>query len=238
MNRTARCLRRLGAPLLLGAALCAAPAAFAQPAGDAWRLDDFDKTLPPNAVYGKWAARKFAPVFGGGERYWFQFVHDATGHEIVLRSGKDNSFSLGVEIPFQLKDWPVLEWEWNIAQLPSGGDVRVKERDDQAGSVCVVVNPGSIGFESLCYLFENDGPKETPVTSRKRDASRYFILRTARAGDPTGQWLKEKRNLLEDYRRAFGKAPDREAIFALMIDSDDTRSSAEARYCNIVLRKS
>jgi hypothetical protein len=223
----------------LGAGLCLGLSAAAQPAtGDAWRLDDFDKTSAPNEVYGKWAARKFAPVFGAGERFFFQFVHGAAEHEIVLRSGKDNSFSLGIETPFRLQSWPVLEWEWNIGQLPKGGDVRVRERDDQAGSICVLVNPGLVGFETLCYLFENDGPKDVPIVSRQRDGSRYLIVRTAKAGDPLGQWLKEKRNALEDYRRVYGKEPDREAVFTLLIDSNDTHSAAEARYRNIYLRKS
>jgi hypothetical protein len=203
----------------------------------AWRLDDFTRTYAPNQLYGKWKTRKFKPVFGDGNLTFFQFVHGPSGHYIVLKSGSDNSFSLGVEVPFRLQDWPVLEWEWRMMKLPKGGDVRVRERDDQAGSVCIIVNPGLVGFKSLCYLFENDGPKDTPLTSPQRGDSKYLILRTAAAGDPVGSWLKEQRNALQDYRRVFGEEPDREAVFGFQIDSNDTRSSAEAHYRNVYLRK-
>jgi len=235
-QRTPALLRLL---LVLAVGLGLAQAAAAQPAtGTEWRLDDFDKTLPPNEVYGKWEGRKFSPTFGSGDRYFFQFSHTAQEHALVLKSGSNNSFSVGLQAAFKVQNWPVLEWEWNIVQLPTGGDVRVKEKDDQAGSVCIVVNPGLTGWFSLCYLFENDGPKDTPITSAKNENARYLILRTAKAGDKTGQWMKEKRNVLEDYKRVFGKAPEHDAIFAVMIDSDNTKSTAEARYRNIILRKS
>jgi hypothetical protein len=188
-------------------------------------------------VFGNWKARKFSPVFGNGERYFYQFVHQGPDHEIVLRSGTDNSFSLGLEKLFRLQQWPVVEWEWRMVKLPLGGDVRVREKDDQAGSLCFIVNPGLVGFKSLCYLFENDGPKDTPLVSPQRGDSRYLIVRTAKAGDPVGVWLKERRNVLADYTRVFGKEPQEDAVIGFQIDSNDTQTSAEARYRNVYLRK-
>jgi hypothetical protein len=203
-----------------------------------WHLDDFAETHAPREVYGDWTVRKFKPVLGSGDQFFFQFVHNATEHAIVLKSGNDNSFSVGItDKPFHVEDWPVWEWEWKMVRLPKGGDVRVRERDDQAGSVCLIVNPGLIGFKTLCYLFENDGPKDKPIISVQRDDSRYLILRTVKSGDPMGTWLKERRNVLQDYQRLFGKAPEQLAIFGFQIDSNDTKSSAEAHYRNVYLRK-
>ena len=201
------------------------------------RLDVFSKTHSPNTAIPGWDSRKIAPFFGSGDRFFFQFVHKSDQeHYLHLKSGKNNSFSVGSEQRFKLQDWPILEWEWKVTQFPKGGDVRVKALDDQAGAICVVVNPGLVGFDSLCYLWENDGPKETPITSSKRDDSKYLILRTAKA-DPTGDWVKERRNILEDYKRLFGREPTKEAVIGVQIDSDDTASSAEAFYRAIFLRK-
>jgi hypothetical protein len=163
----------------------------------------------------------------------------AQEHYVRLQSGRDNSYLLGYEKGLPLAEWPVLEWEWKIVTLPKNGDVRVKERDDQAGAVCIVLDPGIATFDSsLCYLFENDGPKDTPITSTKKDNARHLILRTAKSGDPLGQWLRERRNVLQDYKRVFGHDPQKPAYFGMMIDSNDTESSAEAFYRNLVLRKS
>jgi len=235
-------MRAIAAMVMVGALALAAGGAGARPAagqtGAEWRLDDFTKTLAPNEVYGKWNARKFAPLLSSGEVYAYQFVHDGPeGHHILLRSGKNNSFSLGLETKFRLQQWPVVEWEWKMVRLPKGGDVRQKDKDDQAGAVCVVVNPGLTGFDSLCYLFENAGPRDTPITSTKRADSRYLILRTAAAGDAVGAWHKERRNVLADYKRVFGKEPAHEAVIGFQIDSDDTQSAAEAHYRNVLLKK-
>lgn len=202
-----------------------------------WRLDDFDKTHSEGDTYGKWDLEKISPVFGSGESTFFQFVHEGDDkHYIHLKSGKNNSFSVGLKDPFEVADWPVMSWEWKAVVLPKNGDVRVEAHDDQAGSICLIVNPGLFGFKSLCYLWENDGPMDQPITSTKRDDSRYLILRT-KSKDGVGQWKKENRNVLADYRRVFGEVPDEKAIIGMQIDSDSTESAGEIFYRNIVLSR-
>ena len=205
---------------------------------DQKRLDDWTKTSAPNENTGEWNARKFSPLFGSGNNYFYQFVHKSDEeHYLHVKSGSNNSFSVGMDdTPFKVQDWPVLSWEWKVAVLPTGGNVRMKEKDDQAGAMCVIVNPGLTGFESMCYIWENAGPKDTPITSTKNEDARYLILRTA-AEDKVGQWIAEKRNILKDFERLFKKKPQKEAIIGIQIDSNDTESSAEAFYRNLVLSK-
>ncbi len=213
-----------------------APPAWGQ-AGDRMRLDDFSKTYPENEVIPGWDSRKISPLFGGGDRFFFRFVHKSEKeHYLHMASGDDNSFSVGSEKPFEVKDWPILEWEWKVVKLPKGGDVRIKAKDDQAASVCVLVDPGLTGFDSLCYIWENKGPNGKEITSTKRDASKYIILRTPQT-DKLGQWYKEERRIYEDYKRLFGKEPREKAVIGMQIDSDDTESSGEVFYRNIILRK-
>ena len=44
------------------------------------------------------------------------------------------------------------------------------------------------------------------------------------------QWLDYKRNIREDYERAFGEAPGPLVGIGIMTDSDNTRSTARAWY--------
>ncbi len=50
-----------------------------------------------------------------------------------------------------------------------------------------------------------------------------------------GTWIGEQRDVVEDYREAFGEAPATIAAVALMIDTDDTQSSAAAWFDDMVL---
>ncbi|MCZ6646904.1 MAG: DUF3047 domain-containing protein [SAR324 cluster bacterium] len=204
---------------------------------DMIRLDNHTKTYPENEVIPDWDDKKISPLFGSGDKFYFRFVHKSDQeHYLHLASGDDNSFSVGSTKAFEVPQYPILEWEWKITKLPKGGDVRIEDKDDQAGSMCLVVDPGLTGFDSLCYVWENKGPKNTPITSSKRDASKYIILRTP-GDDQLGKWYKEKRNIHEDYKKLFGKEPDEKAVIGVQIDSDDTESSGEAFYRNIILRK-
>jgi Protein of unknown function (DUF3047) len=47
----------------------------------------------------------------------------------------------------------------------------------------------------------------------------------------------EERNVLDDYRRAFGEEPPPIAGVAVMTDTDDTGASATAWFGDIVLRR-
>ena len=231
--RGLRALKTAVVALMLWA--CALAPAAAAP--DALRLDVFEQTLPPNEPIANWSAQKIAPLFGSGDEFFYQFVVEASGERYLhVKSGRNNSFSVGAKLEFELSTYRMLEWEWKVTRLPKGGDVRVKARDDQAGSICVIVNPGLVGFESMCYLWENAGPIDAPLTSTKRDDSRYLILHVGTSG-PFGTWVQERRNVFADYRRVFRKDPERKAIIGVQIDSDSTESSAEAFYRNIVLRR-
>jgi len=52
-----------------------------------------------------------------------------------------------------------------------------------------------------------------------------------------GQWLEEKRNLLEDYRKCFGEDPPNAGAVAIMTDTDNTGEHAVAWYGPIRLLK-
>jgi hypothetical protein len=59
----------------------------------------------------------------------------------------------------------------------------------------------------------------------------FIVMRTGEQG--LGQWLEERRNLVEDYRTVFGEAPFTPRAIALSIDTNDTRSPAEALFGRI-----
>ncbi|MDH4225116.1 MAG: DUF3047 domain-containing protein [Deltaproteobacteria bacterium] len=201
------------------------------------QLDNFDHSFSPGKLPPHWGKKKWAPLMFDGDMFFYHFFHDpATGdHYIHLKSGKNNSFSLGNDFTFLLDDYPVLSWEWKMAVLPVGGDIRVKEKDDQAGIMCVVVDPSLLNSKTLCYLWENKGPVGMEVDSTKRKDSKYIILRSADK-DPLNSWAAEKRNIRADYIRLFGSLPKAKALISLQIDSDDTGSQSEAFYRNILLK--
>ena len=202
------------------------------------RLDDFSSSHPPGETPDKWKFKKFKPIFGSGERTFFQFVHQGPErHYIQMASGRNNFFSLIYPREFHLKDWPVLEWEWKVTKLPKGGDVRNKKYDDQAGSLCVIFGLGTFSYDQgLCYFYENAGSKGEIQVHPQADYTRYALLRTGEA-DGIGKWYRERRDLMADYIATFGRPPGQKGLIVMQIDSDSTGTAAEIFYRNLVQRK-
>jgi hypothetical protein len=75
-------------------------------------------------------------------------------------------------------------------------------------------------------VWDTSAPAQTIERSRKTGTVHFFVLRSGPA--ELNQWLTERRNVYEDYRKVFGEDPEDPRAIALSIDTNDTRSVAEA----------
>ena len=78
----------------------------------------------------------------------------------------------------------------------------------------------------LVYAWAQGVEKGAIVTSPYSD--RVKIIAVESGASSAGDWVAEKRNHLEDYRRAFGAEPTAIEAVALMVDTDNTCSEATA----------
>jgi hypothetical protein len=63
------------------------------------------------------------------------------------------------------------------------------------------------------------------------------MIVAASGSDRVGSWQEISRNLLEDYRRAFGEEPGRITAIGIMTDTDNTGGRAQAWYGDIAFGK-
>jgi Protein of unknown function (DUF3047) len=158
----------------------------------------------------------------------WQVVDDSGDRVIKLRSDA-SSVSLEKRIVVDLRQTPCIEWEWKVTALPKGGHFAAAGSDDQAGQLLVTF-PKSL-FERrkvITYLWDS-----TAVKGTMADAPGPFFLHiravVVESGDSQlGQWILEKRNLLEDFRALFGSTPDSAIGLRIQLNSQHTRSEAEA----------
>jgi hypothetical protein len=131
---------------------------------------------------------------------------------------------------------PVLQWSWKIVELPRGGDSRQAATDDQAGQIYVIWRrfPEMLRSRIIGYIWETTTPAGEIVKSQKTGTVTYVVVRSGPAG--MGEWLTERRNVVDDFRRIYGEAPDNPNAIGVGIDSDDTKSQAESFMGPIVFR--
>ncbi|MBI5048241.1 MAG: DUF3047 domain-containing protein [Deltaproteobacteria bacterium] len=164
-----------------------------------------------------------------------QIVNDDTAKGALNLKSNATSTALYKEISLDIKDYPYLNWRWKITKIPTNGDVRKKETDDEAAQIYVVFPkfPSQINSRMLGYIWDSNAPAGSEITSAKLSTTKYIVVKSG--AQELGKWFSEKRNVYDDYKRLFGEEPPMVGSIALMIDSDDTETSAETFFGDIYL---
>jgi hypothetical protein len=175
-------------------------------------------------IPGEWKEQTW-----GKPAYDLEIVSDNGQPVLHLRSKGDNStISRELTGSVDLNETPILEWRWKVMTLPTGGNACQKSTDDEAAQVYVawVRSPEAVRSRIIGYVWDSTAPAGTICKSQKTATVTYVVLRSG--VDELGKWITERRNVVEDFRRIYGEAPDNPTALSLAIDSDDTRSSAES----------
>src|SRR6267154_965506 len=210
------------------------------------------------------AARFSAGHAGESQPGWGRFVVSPfatkseyalveSGSGVVLEGRADGSASgFYQRIRIDPARHPVIEWRWRVLQTPGHTDPRVHSRDDSPARVIVAfhgdVKRLDIGerfalalyhaltgdkmpYAIIMYSWASDAPVGT-ITSNDQTGK----IQTIVVGNGVGEWREFRRNVLEDYRRAFGEEPWDIVAVGVMTDTSNTREKASAQYGDISFR--
>ena len=174
---------------------------------------------------GEWKAQNW-----GSPNYQNVTIVDDEGHRAVHLKSANDSTTLNREIKgkVNLKATPILEWQWKSIVLPNGGNSCKKATDDQAGQIFVVWPrfPEAVRSRIIGYVWDTTQPAGTICKSEKTGTVTYVVVRSGPAD--LNRWITEQRNVVDDFRKIYGEAPDNPAVLSLSIDSNDTNSTSEA----------
>jgi hypothetical protein len=173
----------------------------------------------------------------GSPKYEFRIVTQSGRKVLHLKSNNDSS-TISKEIKVDVKSHPILTWSWQAVTLPKGGDARKSATDDQALQLYVTFPrfPSQVRSRIISYIWDTTAPGGAVFKSEKTGLVTYVVVRSGPAD--LGKWQTESRNVLEDYKTIYGEAPGEEVgAVSISIDSNDTRSSAESYFGELLFRK-
>lgn len=157
---------------------------------------------------------------------------------LYAESNKTSS-ALFYIISFSPKKYSYISWRWKVAKFPAktlASGLNKKswiERDDYALRFYVIF-PAFIFTNTKCleYVWSEYLPKGTILTSPFYKNIKLVVLKTG--SEKSGDFVIEERNILDDYKDAFGRYPAGNiGAIALMTDSDNTQSSSGGCYSDI-----
>lgn len=201
------------------------------------------------AVPEGWARIAFSKI---DTRTQYDLVaRDAT---VVLRATSDGGASgLVTRRRIDPNEYPVIEWRWRVNRVLDDGNARTKDGDDYPARLYVTFDHdlglgGRIKRTALRALGYDEIPSRALnyVWASRVDTGTVFpnaytdwvMMMPVQSGpERSGEWVTERRNLVEDYRRAFGEAPPEITGIAIMTDTDNTGESAMAYYGDIVFHR-
>jgi hypothetical protein len=179
---------------------------------------------------GQWKAQSW-----GSPNYQNIRIVDDGGRPALYMKSVDDSSTINREIKgkVHLNDTPILEWEWKSIVLPKGANSCKKATDDQTGQVFVLWPrfPQEVRSRIIGYVWDTTQPVGTICKSEKTGMVTYIVVRSGSAD--LNRWVTEQRNVVDDFKRVYGEAPDDPAVLSVAIDSNDTHSTAEAMYGTI-----
>jgi hypothetical protein len=174
----------------------------------------------------------------GSPAYDMTIAENSGTSVLHLKSRNEGStITRDIKGKVELKDTPILAWRWKAVKLPTGGDSRKKQTDDQAAQIYVAWPrfPEALRSRIIGYVWDTTAPAGTIARSEKTGTVTYIVVRSGPAD--LGRWISEERNLVEDFTRVYGEAPDNPAYISVAIDSNDTTSAAESLVGEIVFKR-
>ena len=194
-------------------------------------------------------------TLGDADATQYSLVQD--GGEVVVKAEADDSASgLIRRMEADPTAYPVMEWRWKVDGVIPGGDVRRKGGDDYPARIYVTFDydPDDLSFgdrlkykalralgyddipvRALNYIWANKPGETSIVPNAYTDWVQMVPVQSGETA--TGSWHTERRNILEDYREAFGEEPPALNGIAIMADADNTGNAATAYFGDIVLKQ-
>lgn len=148
---------------------------------------------------------------------------------------------------------PLLSWRWKVDQTIAGADNTQKHLEDSPVRLVVsfdgdtgrlparervffnsirVLTGQQLPYATLMYIWENRAPRGTVIPNQHTSRIRMIVAESGPGH--LGTWRQISRNVVEDFRRAFGEEPGRITGVGIMTDTDNTGGQAQAWYGDIM----
>lgn len=194
-----------------------------------WKIEQLDPRVPPT----RYRLRQWDGV---------PAVEAQARHSMAL---------LVRPVAVDLEKTPVLCWRWRVDAPVASADMDRKSGDDYAARVYLTfeVAPDRLSFATraklrlarsiygaqvpdaaMNYVWDNQHPVGTIRDNAYTDRARMVVLRSG--SSQTGRWIDERRNVLADFRHAFGPLAARLSGLAIATDTDNTGEEAHAGFAD------
>lgn len=205
------------------------------------------ETLPPG--WQPWILSRFKRPTA------YRLVNEQ-GRTVVRARAESSASGLIHPLALDPRLYPVLHWHWKVDDLIPKADNTQKHLEDSPVRLVVsfagdieklelrdrmffdnvrLVTGQQLPHATLMYIWENRAPLDTVIDNRHTSRIKMIVAESGR--DRLGRWQEVTRNIIDDYRRAFGEEPGQITAVGIMTDTDNTGDYAHAWYGDIAFQR-
>ena len=119
---------------------------------------------------------------------------------------------------WNIREFPTMEWRWRVNKLPPQG-AEYGEINDSAAQIIILFKRNLFSWRSLRYTWSTTLPAGTERPYETSRAKHKFIVMQS-GTEKANQWVTERVDVLEDYRKAFGATEKPPKVFSVIFRSD------------------
>ena len=215
-------------------------------------VSSFSDARPGDGVPGGWRVWTLSKFKKATE---YRLVDDS-GRIVVKASARASASGLVHPIKLNPGMYPLLSWRWKVDELIPTADNTRKNTEDSPVRVVVsfagdidalpmhermffdnmrLLTGQQLPYATLMYIWENRASKDSVIPSRHTSRIKMIVAESGR--DKLGAWQEVTRNVVEDFRRAFGETPGEITAIGIMTDTDNTGENAHAYYGDILFQR-
>jgi len=214
-------------------------------AGQAHGADCRPQALPAFDAAGTWVHTPLSKL----KRDTAYTVSKVEGQSVLHATANGSASAWVLLERFDIAATPLLEWRWRTPALIKSAANEDPKRED--APLRVIVGFGGdksklpdeeqryfarikrltgrdMPYAMLMYIWDNKNPVDRVVPSAHTSRVKMIVAESGGAG--VGAWRSYRRNLAQDFERAFGEKPGQLLGFGLMTDTDNTGEDAEGFY--------
>ena len=176
------------------------------------------------------------------------------GRRVVLAEATGSASMLRRKLRHDAGALQRVRFTWRVDQLVEGADLRQSDSADAPVRVVLafdgdharlsiaermrfelaaVLTGEAPPYAMLMYVWDNKAALESVIPGARSDRIRKIVV--DRADAQLGRWRIHERDVVADFRRAFGEDPGALIGIGLMTDADNTGARARAAYGEIEL---
>ncbi|MCL4747733.1 MAG: DUF3047 domain-containing protein [Burkholderiaceae bacterium] len=183
----------------------------------------------------------------------YRIVRDA-GIPVLAASASGSASGLMARVAVDPRERPVLRWRWRADALVADADngdgsredaplrvvlafdgdkTRLPMRDQMFFERVKLLSGNELPYATLMYIWGNRRPVGTVLENPHSARIRKMVVDSG-PGE-LRRWRMHRRNIVDDYRRAFGTEPGRLIGVAVLTDTDNTGADVSGAYGDIEL---